>query len=206
MLVTQRDIQPCGLLPLTLRRWGATCAENDLKAWLEELEAARYVLIDEHTEELLVRTFMKWDAGHKHAKRRLAVIASALAIRSQSIRSAALEELAKLGVSVANTQAAESLRSVVTEVSTDRTPETALPEREPFGDAEPPSMFCSKHQPDGTDEPCGPCGTAKLRYTRWMKSATARAAELRRAREQCSRCHGNVWLEDGTKCDHKETA
>jgi hypothetical protein len=47
------------------------------------------VLVDEDTEELLVRTFVKWDGGYKHAKRVLAVAAYTKAIRSDA-RDAAL--------------------------------------------------------------------------------------------------------------------
>lgn len=211
MLVTQKDIAACGTLPLTLRRWSATCAEKDVTGWIGELVERRYVLVDEDSEELLVRTFIRWDGGYKHAKRVQAVIASALAIRSQSIRSAALSELASLGVSVPNATGTDPLRSVVTEVSTDHTPETTLQEPEtvegePSGaSAEPLSPFCSKH-PSGTEKACGPCGTAKLRYAAWQKSETARAAAARKLRESCTACGGDGWRDDNTKCDHRRTA
>jgi len=32
-----------------------------------------------------------------------------------------------------------------------------------------PSPFCSKHQPWGTDEKCGPCGGARKRHELWIK-------------------------------------
>ena len=212
MLVTQRDIAACGTLPLTLRRWSRTCMDDGTAGWLAELVERSYVLIDEDTEELLVRTFMKWDAGYKHAKRVRAVIASALAIRSLSIRSAALAELASLGVPIPDQNGTELLRSVVTEVSTNHTPETALqkpetslPEGEPSGaSAEPPSLFCSKH-PNGTEKSCGPCGTAKLRYAAWVKSKAGRDALERVARQTCPDCFGDSWLENGERCDHPKT-
>lgn len=41
---------------------------------------------------------------------------------------------------------------------------------------------------------------------RFEAEATRASDEARRARENCQRCFGNVWLEDGTKCDHRSTA
>jgi hypothetical protein len=220
MLITQTDITACGSLALTLRRWSKTCAEQDLKAWLEELAGHRFVLIDEDTEELLVRTFAKWDGGYKHAKRVLAVTATAKAILSVPLREAVAKELAMLGVSIgipvpsdSDSEAIESRRSVVTEVGNECTPETTLQEREPepLDSVEPPAEFCSKH-PKGTDAPCGPCKTARLRYAAWTKTTAGRESAARaaaiKARESCSRCHGSGWLEDdaGTptrKCDHR---
>lgn len=217
MLITQREITACGTLALTLRRWGKTCGEKDLEVWLAELSDAAFVLIDEDSEELLVRTFVKWDGGHKHATRRKAVISFARAIRSPLLRDAAAAELAKLGVSIATEvamnshrsgteQGPESYGSVVKQGELESTPHSTFQEREPAPSesdvADPPSMFCSKH-PNGTEKPCGPCGTAKLKYAAWLKSGTARAAAARKARENCPRCLGDVWLPDGTKCDHR---
>lgn len=36
---------------------------------------------------------------------------------------------------------------------------------------EPPSPFCSLHQPWGTEDNCGPCGTARLAFTIWKRAA-----------------------------------
>lgn len=214
MLITQTDITACGSLALTLRRWSKTCLEQDLTAWLAELEDARFVVIDEDSEELLVRTFVKWDGGYKHSKRVLAVIAYARAIRSRPLRDAVADELAKLGVSianpipidtqsVANPEATGFGRSVVNVGDQESTPHSTIQEREPppsEADVEP-SPFCSQH-PNGTTKACGPCGTAKLRHARWMKRAPARDAAALARRQNCPDCHGAVWLEDGSKCNH----
>jgi hypothetical protein len=196
MLITQTDITACGSLALTLRRWSKTCLEQDLTAWLAELEDARFVVIDEDSEELLVRTFVKWDGGYKHAKRVLAVTAYARAIRSRPLRDAVADELAKLGVSIANPlptdtqpianrEAIGSGRSVVNVGDQESTPHSTLQEGEPpppESDVEP-SPFCSRH-PNGTEKPCGPCGSAKLRHGRWEKRDARRRAELEQARNQ----------------------
>lgn len=73
--------------------------------------------------------------------------------------------------------------------------------REP---TEPPSNdFCEKHQPDGTDEPCGPCaGIRKRREAHEASELTRRlneAIEARAAtqvRVDCQRCDDDGWLLD----------
>jgi hypothetical protein len=35
----------------------------------------------------------------------------------------------------------------------------------------PPSRYCSRHQPNGTDDPCGACGEARRRYEAWQAAA-----------------------------------
>lgn len=143
MLVTQKNVEACGALPLTLRRWAKTvpAAERELlPVWLAELEDHRYVITDDDTEELLVRTFAKWDGGYKHSQRCKAVVATAEAIRSPLLRVAIARELASLGVSTdirvpldsdpsPTELALQSGRSVVTEVELDATlptPQTTL--------------------------------------------------------------------------------
>jgi len=204
MLITQRDITACGSLPLTLRRWSATCGEKDIEAWIAELTDANFVLIDEDTEELLVRTFAKWDGGYRHTKRRMAVISTARAIKSVTLRSTASTELAKLGVSISddkpsdtqpdgNSEAIRSGRFPVQVSDHNGEPETGNLETGAIAaDAdEPLSMFCSKH-PNGTEKACGPCQTARLRYAAAAKSKLAAelAAKADRARAiaACNRC------------------
>jgi hypothetical protein len=115
--------------------------------------SARFIFIDDDTEELLVRTFVKHDGGYKHAQRVKAVTGYAEATRSHRLRSELAIEFHKLGIpttlkvpldrdligtqvpldrdSVPTEQAIESRRVVVTEVGTTHNPqpepETALP-------------------------------------------------------------------------------
>jgi hypothetical protein len=226
MLISQREITACGVLSLTLRRWGRTCSGKDLDAWLAELSDNRYVIIDEDSEELLVRTFAKWDGGYKHAKRVQAVIATSKAIRSHSLRTAAVCELAKLGVSIGNTvptdrqpvgtpEATDSLRVVVTEGEYESTPQPSTHKREPLPPESDngPSPFCSKH-PTGTENPCGPCGTAKMRAAAWTKAEPERkrraAADRAQAVADCVSCDADGWLltdsgdASSLHCDHRK--
>ena len=71
MLLTQPNLGHSGLLPLTVRRWSLLCADatvETLRAGLAELAAARFVVVDEATEELLVRTLIRNDGVWKQPK------------------------------------------------------------------------------------------------------------------------------------------
>lgn len=79
------------------------------------------------------------------------------------------------------------------------------------GTTEPPSEFCPKH-PAGTDEDCGPCGTARRRREAWDKAKPERERQERAARQAlidaCTGCdqHGMVLdldtLKPLGKCNH----
>ncbi len=65
------------------------------------------------------------------------------------------------------------------------------------------SPFCSQH-PDGTESPCGPCGTARVRFERQQTVQDARwANELARLStvEKACAAGNHRWLADGT-CLH----
>lgn len=67
LLVTQPDVSHCGVLPLTERRWARLAADTDadsVRAALTRLEADRFVIIDDTTEEVLIRSYVKWDGQH----------------------------------------------------------------------------------------------------------------------------------------------
>jgi hypothetical protein len=71
MIITQNNITSVGTLPITLRRWAGYA--NDLPSerlsnGLKELADRGYIAIDWEQEELLVRTFVKWDGGHTNPK------------------------------------------------------------------------------------------------------------------------------------------
>lgn len=230
MLDTQGLISAAGTLALTVRRWSRNATDWTPELIEEELTVLAekgHVVVDDETEELLIVKFVKWDGGWKNTTKRLPVIReAAMAIESPAIRDALAKELVKLGLSdmaseLARDRASDSQpdtasafdRVVVKEGELDSQPLTGNLEREPLGDAEPPSPFCSKH-PKGTEKPCGPCGTAKLRHAAWVKSrphreAAARADAERRkaAAADCPSCGGSGWIEDAAgnpveKCTH----
>lgn len=220
MLSQQPEIDAAGAMALTVRRWSNLV--HGVADGLTELAAAGFVVIDEDTEEVLVVPFAESDGGYKHSKRVHAVIASANSIRSESLRKAAWKELERLGVptskpldSQPNTtpKATDSATVVVTSNPTTQHPsshnpqEGAAPSDEPPDNDQEPPESCAAH-PRGTDKPCGPCGTAKLRNARWHKTQPARRQAAEQRRKTCPRCHGSALIENAEgrpigKCDHR---
>lgn len=98
MLLGQADVTPAGTLPITLRRWSKYCPGVDVEAALTELAGHRFVVLDWDTEELLIRTFVKWDGGAENSLRRSAIISAVGAVESPLIRAAVINELDRLNV------------------------------------------------------------------------------------------------------------
>ena len=104
MLLSQPDISAAGVLSINLRRWTGRAADvtrDVLVAALKELAEARFVVYDQDTEELLVRTFVKWDGGYTNRKRKPVIVSAAREIESPLIRRVLAAELNKLGFIVA---------------------------------------------------------------------------------------------------------
>lgn len=101
MLATQGDISSCGLLSVTLGRWANYASDltrDALSDALSTLSDQRFVIVDWDTEELLVRSFTKWDGGSTNSKRRPAIVAAAESVVSPVIRGVLAVELDKLSV------------------------------------------------------------------------------------------------------------
>lgn len=139
LLVTQADISSAGTLSLTLKRWSNYATDTPCDALsdaLSELAGKRFLVMDEDTEELLIRSFVRWDGGHTNTKRRAAITAAANATASPKIRAVLADELNKLGVPHGITDAlsdtpSDTPRVVVTEVVIDHNPEPQPTTREP---------------------------------------------------------------------------
>jgi hypothetical protein len=98
-LISQPNLNHAGLLPLTLRRWarkaaGLTPAELD--AHLAALAAARFIVLDEDTEELLIRSFVRNDGVWKQPKVMGAMVSGAMEISSRLLRAALLAEMDRI--------------------------------------------------------------------------------------------------------------
>lgn len=216
MLVTQANISACGVLELTERRWARNVGlhRDRLDDALGELTARAYIVIDRETEEVLIRTFVKWDGGANNELRRKAIADAAEAVASESLRAVIAVELDRIGVENGLSKPyrgpIDSRRVVVTEGDKNPNPQPTTHEGEPSAsnaDA-PPSQFCSKH-PTGTEDNCGPCGTARRRYDAWLaakpeRDRRAKAAAAKRQAEiaGCPDCQGSHWRDDGSRCDH----
>lgn len=61
-LISQKELDRAGLIPLQITKWAKACdsmSVDDLWADLKVLQTARFVCIDEDTDELLVRSYMR---------------------------------------------------------------------------------------------------------------------------------------------------
>lgn len=101
MLISQPDVSPCGVLSVTLRRWGTSLGitTDELSDALEGLSKSRFIIWDEDAEEVLIRSFVKWDGGLGNENRTKAIIAAADSIRSAKLYNATLAEMDRLGAS-----------------------------------------------------------------------------------------------------------
>ncbi|MFB6568260.1 hypothetical protein [Streptomyces noursei] len=98
-LISQPNLNHAGLLDLTLRRWsrkarGLTSAE--LEKLLQALEAAHFIVMDDDTEELLIRSFVRNDGVWKQPKVMGAMVSGAMEISSWQLRSALLAEVDRI--------------------------------------------------------------------------------------------------------------
>lgn len=252
MLATQPNVTAAGTLELTLRRWASLAdgmTPETLRDELKQLESStgHHVVVDEDTEELLIRKFVKFDGGIGNEKRRPVIREAALGIRSTRIRHALAIEIGNLGhadmaselapdrasgrpvIHSENGQADSPSdvqsgfdRVVVNEGDHIPNPQPATLEGAPQPDtasadasAGPPSMTCSKH-PDGTEDACGPCGSARKRYAAWAQSKLERDLEAKRraveARAACTACDDRGMRLDPNsrqplgRCDHGATS
>ncbi len=103
LLATQPDISAAGVLPLTLGRWASRAEDSTidtLELALAELAARRFIVIDRDSQELLVRSFVKWDGGYSNSKRRFAIRDAAEQIESDALRRALAAEFERLDLPV----------------------------------------------------------------------------------------------------------
>lgn len=100
-LVTQPDISAAGVLPLRVRRWSdcaSTSTPDGLAQLFKELEAGRFIVVDWHMEELLIRSFIRWDGGFNNPKRRPVIIRAAEEIDSELIAHHVAMEFKRCGI------------------------------------------------------------------------------------------------------------
>lgn len=99
MLLSQPNLNHAGVMATTIRRWTLLRSdetEDGLRAALSELSATRFVLIDERTEELLIRTLIRNDGVWKQPKVLAVALGEAASVRSATLRACVVEELARI--------------------------------------------------------------------------------------------------------------
>jgi hypothetical protein len=98
LFVSHPKLSAAGTLPLQPRQWArfaADTTEKQIARALAELVDHRYVLVDEATEELLVRTFVVHDGGTRTPNIVKAIERAIDHIESKPLRQAATEGMAK---------------------------------------------------------------------------------------------------------------
>lgn len=100
-LNTQPDISAAGVLHLSVTRWSAQARNTTpgtVMAALEGLARGRFVIFDTRTEEVLVRSFIRWDGGYTNSKRKPVIRDAVQEVESPAIRRALAAELRRLGL------------------------------------------------------------------------------------------------------------
>jgi hypothetical protein len=185
-LISQPNLNHAGLLDLTLRRWarkarGLTSA--DLEKRLQTLEGARFIVMDEDTEELLIRSFIRNDGVWRMPKVMGAAVSGALEISSKRLQQAVLDEMNRIPLDELNDEPAKlrngsegpSIRQQVQDHI--RTLRNAFADRSPDpsqGGSVTPSLTPSGTPSDTPDEG-GPQGSTRGRAPTHLRAAPAPA-------------------------------
>lgn len=199
LLVSQGDISSCGTLPITMRRWSRMAIDtpiDSISISISILVSAGFVVLDEDTEELLVRSFIKWDKGYKVPKRLMAIKDAIKSMASPALQQVAGGELAKLDILIdtpidmgIDTPIDYPTVPGISNVSTGGTGNREPGEGNRGVADTPPPPVCSKH-PDGTDSPCRACGTARRKREKWDSEKRQSANEFKE------------YLKTQPECDH----
>jgi hypothetical protein len=154
-LISQPNLNHAGLLPLTVRRWSSKAADltpGIIRDHLVALEAGRFVLVDEDTEELLIRTFVRNDGVWRMPKVMGAMVSGAQEISSRKLRQALLAEIDRIPLDELSNEPGPRLPSVRQQVQ-----EHITTLRRAFGPPNPtppePSRNPSGTPSDTPDEP-----------------------------------------------------
>lgn len=98
-LLSQPDLSHAGLVPMRLRKWSRKVAANDVADVardLAHLAKKRFVVSDDETEEVLIRTFVRNDGVYKQPKVMLRLREDAKQIESPKLRATFLDEIQRL--------------------------------------------------------------------------------------------------------------
>lgn len=137
MLISEPNLTWAGTLPLTIRRWSTTCVDLTVELVMDQLRIlsnAKYVVVDEDTEEVLVRTLIKNDRVYRQPKVLMAARDHATKIASRRIRHALADELSTVpldDLSVSVREQVEPMLKALVETLSEGLPE---PYREPFAE------------------------------------------------------------------------
>lgn len=142
-LISQANISKAGVLPTVPRRWASMYPDlevDDILAAIDDLSTAGFVLVDEDTEELLVRTYMRYDEMYAQPNGRKAITAATDEIVSATLRATVEQEFEDLtGESSGNPSDNPSGKGSLTPRT--RNLEPGTPDHEPSTDVEAVDQF-----------------------------------------------------------------
>lgn len=98
-LISQPDIAHDGVISLRERRWAKNAdgvTPGEITGWLKELESSNFVVVDETTEEVLVRSFMRHDQVFLQPNLMAAAVNHLAVVESHRVRRAIYSEIARI--------------------------------------------------------------------------------------------------------------
>ena len=99
MLLSQADLAQDGVISLRERRWASLAdgvTAEDMHKRLDELAASRWIVIDDMTGELLIRSLIRWDRVYLQPNVMRAAVAHLSTVESREIRSVLYAELMRI--------------------------------------------------------------------------------------------------------------
>lgn len=96
LLISQPNITRTGVMPYTPGRWASLAANTkpvDIRADIETLAAATFVVLDETTDEICVRSYARIDEGWRSPNGRKGLLRSLERVISPLVRDAVLADL-----------------------------------------------------------------------------------------------------------------
>lgn len=177
LLVSQDNISHVGVLPLTPGRFSILAPDTepvDIRSSLAELLAARFILIDETSEEIWVRSYVDYDEGHRNPNGRKALRSAHAEVFSRPIRAAIEATLERVGV-LATEGAPEGASEGASSGATSPQQPAASSHQPPTREHEPAaSSPVADESPDGfNDEPPADVAAAALELLILHKLATS---------------------------------
>jgi len=109
-LASQPDLSNCGTITFALRRWAGCVGDeepDDIMRDLMVLSAHRFVVVDMDCEEVLVRSYIKWDGGWRSPNMMVSIKAAATQALSETIRATLRDEIGRLDTSHLPTRISE---------------------------------------------------------------------------------------------------
>jgi hypothetical protein len=134
-LTSQSDLAYDGVLALRVRRWSKTArglTVAQITADLAELSAARFVVVDEDTEELLIRSFIRRDEVYRQPNILRSAARHLDSVSSSAIRSAVATELIRIQASAEDIP--KGSMDVLAELIESLGEPISEPQPEPFAD------------------------------------------------------------------------